>query len=200
MTAQQRWQRVQELTEQIEILPSAERVAFLAQLEADESIRAEVLGLIAGLENEPQASSVESVAAKASMPGRIGPYKITGILGQGGMGIVYAAEIGDQAVALKLIQTHLNDADHLSRFAREQKILAQLDHPGIAKMLDAGVSEDQQPYLVMERVNGKPLDQYCDTRTLSTEARIRLVIEVCRAVEGAHRQLIVHLDLKPSNI
>ncbi len=200
MTDQERWQRVQELTEQIELLPAYERGDFLSQIESDASIRVEVMGLIAGLEQEPNAVSVESVQAKAAMPVRIGPYKITGILGQGGMGIVYAAEIGDQQVALKLIQTHLNDEDHLSRFAREQKILARLDHPGIAKMIDAGVSQDQQPYLVMERVNGKPLDRYCDNKTLSTEARIRLLIEVCRAVEGAHRQLIVHLDLKPSNI
>jgi len=200
MTAQRRWQRVQELTEQIEMLPASERETFLVQLEPDESLRVEVLGLIAGLENEPNATSIENVVLKASMPGRIGPYKITGILGQGGMGIVYAAEIGDRQVALKLIQTHLNDEDHLSRFGREQKILSKLDHPGIAKMIDAGMSEEQQPYLVMERVNGKRLDQYCDTRTLSTEARIRLLIDVCRAVESAHRQLIVHLDLKPSNI
>jgi serine/threonine-protein kinase len=200
MTAQQRWQRVQHLTEQIEMLPASERNDFLSQIESDASIRSEVIALLEGLEQEPNAVSVESVQAKAAMPVQIGPYNITGILGQGGMGIVYAAEADGQPVALKLIQTHLHDADHLIRFEREQKILAKLDHPGIAKMLDAGVSQDQQPYLVMERVDGKPLDQYCDTRTLSTEARIRLLIDVCRAVEGAHRQLIVHLDLKPSNI
>lgn len=200
MTAQQRWQIVQDLTEQMEMLPAGERESFLIQIEADTSIRAEVLALLTGLENEPRASSFESVTARASMPNRIGPYKITGILGQGGMGIVYAAEIGDQLVALKLIQTHLHDADHLSRFGREQQILAKLDHPGIAKMIAAGVSEDQQPYFVMERVNGRPLDEYCDSKTLPLESRIQLLIEVCRAVEGAHRQLVVHLDLKPSNI
>lgn len=117
------------MTEQIEVLPAAKRDVFLLQFEADPSIRTEVIGLLTGLENEP----------RASMPSRIAPYKITGILGQGGLGIVYAAEIGDQLVALKLIQTHLHDAGHLSRFAREQNILAKLNHPGITKRIDAGI-------------------------------------------------------------
>lgn len=202
MTPQQRWQRVQDLAEQAEGVPQPEREAYLSAREYDASIRAEALSLASGLENEPK--SLASPLEKSALPEWIGPYKITGLLGQGGMGVVYAAELqrgGEtQKVALKLILAKWSDPENAARFAREQKILARLDHPGITRMLDSGVSEDHQPYLVMERVEGQPLDRYCDSKTLSPAQRIRLMIDVCRAVEGAHRNLIVHLDLKPSNI
>ena len=205
MTPQERWKRVQELSEQAEPLPVEQRESFLIVAEADAAIRTEVLFLLAGLENEPTAvEPLRAAFSRAAMPTKVGPYTITGILGQGGMGIVYAAEIeraGEvQQVALKLIQTHLDEPEHAARFTREQKILARLDHPGITRLLDAGVSDENQPYLVMERLKGQPLDRYCDAKTLTAQARIRLMIEVCRAVEAAHRILIVHLDLKPSNI
>ena len=96
-----------------------------------------------------QAEPLRAVFSRAAMPAKVGPYTITGILGQGGMGIVYAAEIeraGEvQQVALKLIQTHLDEPEHAARFTREQKILARLDHPGITRLLDAGVSDENQP-------------------------------------------------------
>ena len=112
-----------------------QREAFLVGAEEEWAIRAEVITLLAGLENEPNAAEpLPSVFTRAAMPAKVGPYTITGILGQGGMGIVYAAEIeraGEvQLVALKLIQTHLDEPEHAARFTREQKILARLDHPG----------------------------------------------------------------------
>ncbi|MBM3761167.1 MAG: serine/threonine protein kinase [Acidobacteria bacterium] len=204
MTPQQRWQRVRQLAEQAEALGPLEREAFLVASEPDVSIRTEVLFLVAGLEQEPQAEPLQKVLNQASTPDFIGPYRITGILGQGGMGIVYSADLEAggklQAVAIKLIRTQWSDAKQAIRFAREQKILSTLDHPGITKLIDTGVTADNQPYLVMERVDGQALDLCCDQNRLSLNDRIRLLVDICRAVDGAHRNLVVHLDLKPSNI
>jgi len=204
MTAQERWQKVQQLAEETERLSAAEREEYLLRVEEDAAIRTEVLFLIAGLENEPKAAPVPEKPKRMGQPEWVGPYRITGTLGQGGMGVVYAAEIEKagtaRPVALKLILRQWSEPEHAERFAREQKILAQLDHLGITRLLDTGVTEDHQPYLVMERVDGEPLDRYCDTKLLTNEQRMRLMIDICRAVDGAHRKLIVHLDLKPSNI
>jgi serine/threonine protein kinase len=105
-----------------------------------------------------------------------------------------------QRSALKVLAPHAAGPAFVERFHREQHILASLDHPNITRMLDGGLSEEGQPYLVMEYVDGAPLDVYCDERNLGIEERLKLSLRVCDAVAYAHRNLVVHLDLKPSNI
>ncbi len=136
---------------------------------------------------------------------RIGPYRIVEELGSGGMGVVYLAERDDgqfdQRVAVKLARsTALLAPDALMRFRTERQILASLDHPSIARLLDGGVTDSGLPYFVMELVNGRPIHLYCDHERLSIEQRLRIFLDVAGAVDAAHRKLVVHRDLKPSNI
>ena len=133
----------------------------------------------------------------------IGSYRVVRELGQGGMGTVYLAHRSDayeQEVALKIMRWGFGDAELKERFRRERQILAGLDHPNIAQLLDGGVSDDGRLYLVMQRVDGEPITAYCDRHRLDISARLELFCEVCEAVDFAHRNLIVHRDLKPSNI
>jgi len=136
-------------------------------------------------------------------PQRVGPYRILRELGRGGMGVVYLAQRDDgqfQArMAVKILNT-VGPEELLRRFQAERQILASLDHPGIARLVDGGVLQDGRPYLVMELVEGLPLDLHCDRSRLSVDARLRLFCQVARAVHHAHRSLVVHRDLKPSNI
>ncbi|MGH8250378.1 MAG: protein kinase domain-containing protein [Steroidobacteraceae bacterium] len=144
-------------------------------------------------------------AAFAFEPGeRLGAYRVVGMLGRGGMATVYLAERADgqfeQAVALKVLDV-ARDFDALAaRFAQERRILARLEHPNIARLIDGGSTRNGQPYVVMEYVDGEPIDRYCDSRRLDVEQRIRLFNRVADAVQYAHGHLIVHRDLKPSNI
>lgn len=134
----------------------------------------------------------------------IGPYRIVRDLGSGGMGTVYLAERDDGAfeaqVALKILLPSLVGTDLAARFRRERQILAELSHPGIARLLDGGQSDDGVPYLVMELVDGTPIDAFVRASGLDVEDRIRLFLHVCDAVRHAHARLIVHTDLKPANI
>jgi serine/threonine-protein kinase len=135
---------------------------------------------------------------------RVGPYRVIHELGRGGMGIVYRAERADgefvQIVALKLVRRGLDSDETTVRFRRERQILAQLDHPSIARLLDGGLHTDGRPYFAMELVEGEPITTYCDRQRLSVDARLRLFCRVCEAVQYAHGRLIVHRDLKPANI
>lgn len=135
---------------------------------------------------------------------RIGPYELVEELGQGGMGRVFLARRADgqfdQRVALKVLPIGFSSPDARDRFLTERQILATLDHPNIARLLDGGVTENGQPYFVMEVVDGQPLDQYAHANNLSIEERLELFLDVCDAVQSAHQKLIVHRDLKPSNI
>ena len=106
----------------------------------------------------------------------------------------------DQTVALKVMAAHLAGEEFARAFRNERQLLAALAHPHITRLLDGGVASSGDPYLVMEYVEGQPLDRYCDQRKLSVEARIRLFLQVCEAVEFAHRNMIVHGDLKPGNV
>ncbi|MCG8456173.1 MAG: serine/threonine-protein kinase, partial [Holophagales bacterium] len=134
----------------------------------------------------------------------IGGWRVLGRLGSGGMGVVYRVERSGedfvQRAALKVIRWELADATLVRRFLAERRILAQLGHPHIASLIDGGVTEEGLPYLVLELVEGEPIDRYCERRSLGREERLRLLTTVCRAVDFAHRQLVVHRDLKPSNI
>lgn len=135
---------------------------------------------------------------------RIGPYRIIRSLGQGGMGEVFLAERADeqfaQRVAIKLVRRGLLSRQLLSRLRLERQILATLDHPNIARLFDGGTTTDGTPYIVMEYIEGEPIDIYCDKNALSLRERLKLFQTVCSAVHRAHQNLIVHRDLKPSNI
>jgi tRNA A-37 threonylcarbamoyl transferase component Bud32 len=134
----------------------------------------------------------------------VGPYRLRALLGRGGMGEVWEAERADgqfeQIVALKLLKRGMDSAAVLTRFLRERQILARLEHPNIARLLDGGVATDGRPYLVLEKVDGEPIHDWCRRHASPVADRVRLVIAVCEAVDAAHRSLIVHRDLKPSNI
>jgi serine/threonine-protein kinase len=143
--------------------------------------------------------------AQDRMLGRgIGAWRIAGIVGRGGMGAVYAVERSDgayaQTAALKLIHASADSAASRERFLRERQILARLQHPNIATLLDGGISADGEPYFVMELVDGEPIDRWCDARGLGLRERVELFLQVLDAVRFAHRNLIVHRDLKPSNL
>lgn len=135
---------------------------------------------------------------------RIGPYELIELLGSGGMGAVYRArrtgrDFGGE-VAVKLLQAGLAGTEMSRRFARERQILAELSHPGIAHLVDGGASDDGTPYLVMELVEGRPIDIYASDHALSVDERLSLFIDVCAAVRHAHARLVVHTDLKPANV
>ncbi|MEO6688212.1 MAG: serine/threonine-protein kinase, partial [Dokdonella sp.] len=135
---------------------------------------------------------------------RFGAFELGRLLGRGGQGAVYLAErVGDdfhQTAAVKLLRRGIHDADEHRRFRREREILARFEHPGIARLIDGGVSGDGVPYLVMEYVDGQPIDHWCDERKLDRDARLRLFARLCEVVSAAQRALIVHRDLKPSNV
>ena len=136
-------------------------------------------------------------------PTRIGPYRILGVLGQGGMGVVYLAEQLEpvrREVAVKVLRTVDDSNLVVSRFNAERQALAVLDHPNITKVFDAGISEHGWPYFVMERVTGVPLNEYVNGRMLSLRERLNLFLQVCRAIQHAHQKGIIHRDIKPSNI
>lgn len=135
---------------------------------------------------------------------RLGPYETVRVLGYGGMGTVFLARRVDgefdQTVALKLIAAPFIREEFVQKFRTERQLLAGLTHPNITRLLDGGVSPQGEPYLVMEYIDGEPLDDYCDADRLGIAARLRLFLQLCEAVEFAHRNLILHRDLKPSNV
>jgi len=136
-------------------------------------------------------------------PARIGRYEITGVLGEGGMGVVYEAlqtEPVRRTVAVKLVRGGSASPEILRRFEAERQALAVMNHPGIAKVFDAGTTEDGEPYFVMEKVEGMPLNTFCDHRRLNTWERLGILVQVCDAVQHAHLKGVIHRDLKPSNI
>jgi eukaryotic-like serine/threonine-protein kinase len=208
------WLKVEELLNvALEIEPEARR-KFLDEIGADD-IRREVESLLNcdaktdGFLASPAIAfsndffeDVESPDAFLNQ--EIGNYKIVGELGRGGMGAVYLAERSDgkfsQKVAVKLLKRELNTADIRRRFRHERQILAALAHPNIARLLDAGTTDDGLPFLVMEYVEGLPINEFCDAHNLDLNERLEIFRNVCDAVAFAHRNLIVHRDLKPSNI
>ncbi|MDH3458332.1 MAG: serine/threonine-protein kinase [Gemmatimonadota bacterium] len=137
------------------------------------------------------------------LPDRVGAYKILQLIGEGGMGVVYEAEQTEpvtRRVAFKVLKPGVDTKQVVARFEAERQALAVMDHPSIAKVLDAGVTEAGRPFFVMELVKGIPLNDYCDSFKLSTRQRLELFIEICRAVQHAHQKGLIHRDLKPSNV
>jgi serine/threonine protein kinase len=205
-----RWGEVKAVLAAVLEAPAAERAALIEKLcGSDGEMRASVESLLA-LEARAGDLLATQRAPGASWrrddppPAQVGPYKVLREIGRGGMGVVYLAERADgefrKEVAIKLITGRLRDPDLDRRFRRERQILASLEHPGIARLLDGGATAEGQPYFVMEYVQGLPLLQYCARRQASVEERLRLFLAVSGAVEHAHQRLIVHRDLKPGNI
>jgi serine/threonine-protein kinase len=196
-------------------LPPGERRAFLdAACEGAPELRAETESLLIsyeqagdfmdGLDARCGAALLDGAAAPGADGRRAGPYRLLRELGRGGMGVVYLAERVEggfeQRAAIKLLKRGMDSEAILRRFLRERQILASLEHPSVARLLDGGVTEEGQPYFAMEYVDGRPLIEYCRARGLGVEARLRLFEEACRAVQHAHGKLVVHRDLKPSNM
>jgi eukaryotic-like serine/threonine-protein kinase len=161
-------------------------------------------GFLEGLDAGRGAALLDAAGGGGATGRRIGPYRILREIGRGGMGVVYLAERVEggfeQHVAVKLVKRGMDSEAILHRFRRERQILASLEHPGVARLLDGGGTEDGQPYFAMEHVDGAPLPAACDARGLAVEERLRLFVEACRAVHYAHGRRVVHRDLKPSNI
>ncbi|MEL7168434.1 MAG: serine/threonine-protein kinase [Bacteroidota bacterium] len=215
-----RWTRIQTLFEQAQTRPSDERTAWLRAACGNEpEVYDHVAAMLDGAEHEHDLfsgqaldllsadllpSEVLSVSGIGSREGeRVGPWVLGARLGSGGMGDVYRAVRADgfdQRAALKLVKPGMDSRAVLARFEAERQILARLQHPGIARFLDGGLTAGGRPYFAMEYVEGEPITDYCDRRSLSVDARLQLFADVCEAVRYAHRSLVVHRDLKPSNI
>jgi eukaryotic-like serine/threonine-protein kinase len=208
--ATDRWRRVEAIFEEVVSLPTAEREERLADLcGGDEELRREVTSLLAadaGAEDflETPPVPADALPPPSAVGQRLGPYLVERKLGEGGMGVVYLAARADgevrQRVAIKVFGYGAERSDLLPRFRAERQILASLDHPNIARFLDGGTTPEGLPYLVMEYVDGLPIDRYCDQSRLDVDARIDLFRQVCAAVQTAHQSLVVHRDIKPSNI
>jgi serine/threonine protein kinase/tetratricopeptide (TPR) repeat protein len=210
-----RWQRLNELFFQAARLQGAERQAFIArETHGEPELERELLALlergderkVAGSLTRTLGGGISALAPREerSLVGRVvAKYQLVSVLGRGGAGTVFLGERADKQfsgkVAVKVVD-RANAADLGTRFRAERQILASLNHPNIARLIDAGETDDGQPYLVMEYVEGKPLDQYCDENRLDLRKRLRLFIDICAAVQYAHQNLIIHRDLKPANI
>jgi serine/threonine protein kinase/tetratricopeptide (TPR) repeat protein len=214
MIPRARWQQIQSLFEQVIDTGEQERAVYLARACGDDSeLRSSVESLLkSDARREDMLLHAIGEAAESLLEDhrdrligtRVGPYRIVSILGHGGMSTVYRGERDDaqykQTVAIKVLQHATLHPRLRSRLHSERHILATLDHPSIARLIDSGDLEDGTPYLVMEHVDGESIDTYCDSRTLFVRERIELFIQVCAAVQYAHRNLVVHRDIKASNI
>jgi serine/threonine protein kinase len=206
-----RWERVEQLFLEASDLPPETRERFLDERCAgDLSLRDEVLSLIrcdTGVDT-PLVEALQAAAASVvadDAPGRrVGPYKIEREIGRGGMSVVYLGVRADgefeKRVAIKLIKRGMDTDAVMARLRQERRILAGLEHPSIARLLDGGTTEDGRPWLAMEYVEGLPIHKFCERYVLSIKDRCRLIEKVCDAVAYAHRNFVIHRDLKPANI
>ncbi len=219
--ARRRWQRIDTLLDRLMDAAPEERRHILADLPGEDAdLRAEIEALLDAANREDgildrsvgeafstlleEAFEEPEPRGVPAPPEQVGPWRVLREIGRGGMGVVYLAEraTGDfeQRVALKLLKRGLDTDEIVARFARERKILARLEHPAIARLIDGGVSDDGRPYLTMEYVEGVPITEYCARERLELRDTLLLFRRVCEAVHLAHRKLVAHRDLKPSNI
>ena len=221
MSSAERAERIEELFEQAARRPAEERAAYLeVACGDDDTLAREVLALLqaeqrAGdflrhsalgrsIDDEPGAEASAETGGAEIADRQLGAYQLRNKIGEGGTGTVYLATRADdqfrKRVAIKLVPLAMASAEHFRRFRTERHILASLDHASIARLYDAGTSDEGLPYFVMEYIEGEPIDAYCDRHRLSVRERLELFREVCGAVHFAHQNLVVHRDLKPSNI
>lgn len=211
----EQWGQLKELFRSAIECEPPQRAAYLDQACAsDPALREEIESLLAShddaetfIETPAFVNTVKAITESHSeqVAGqRIGKYQLVREIGRGGMGTVYMAQRADEQyeklVAIKVLRRGMDTEDIVRRFRTERQILASLDHPNIARLLDGGTTEDGLPYLVMEYVEGTPVTDYCDSHRLTTNDRLRLFRTICAAVQHAHQNLVVHRDLKPSNI
>ncbi|CAN5442462.1 hypothetical protein BH18ACI2_BH18ACI2_07710 [soil metagenome] len=220
----ERWKQVEEVFQDALDLAPGERGRFIAEACAqDAELRAEVEALVGQYESAGEfiespamaggispasaafATAPTVLADDALMAGRrIGAYRVVREIGRGGMGAVYLAVRADsefqKRVAIKLVKRGMDTDFILRRFRNERQILASLDHPHIARLLDGGTTEDGLPYFVMDYIEGQPLYRYCDGQKLTVAERVKLFCQICSAVQYAHQNLVVHRDIKPNNI
>lgn len=214
------WAALEPLVDQLLALPPGERPSFVDRhFGATPELRAWIGRLVAGAEDESLLSGLDpSVVAEAlsgdegtsiggevpELYARFGPYRTVREIGRGGMGVVYEAERADgqfaQRVALKVVGHGFDSDDTRRRFLAERQILARLEHPNVARLVDGGIREDGVPWFAMDFVEGERIDEWCDRRRLDLAGRLRLFLAVCDAVQAAHQRLVIHRDLKPSNI
>jgi eukaryotic-like serine/threonine-protein kinase len=210
-----RWQQVDRLLDATLELHADERATFLARsCQDDEALQHAVQALLDRsaraddfFEAPPVAemsAALQRAESSFAVGQSIGPYRILRELGRGGMGVVVLAVRADDAyqkrVAIKLVSPNPLQPELLRRFRRERQILADLEHPNIARLLDGGTTEQGWPYVVMEYVEGVPLTQFCGEQQQTLSERLRLFCNVCTAVQYAHQHLVIHRDLKPANI
>ncbi len=205
----ERWQEISPYLDQVLSLPEDERAAWLRSFRTE---RPELADLLFELLEEHRAAAKEhflergpEVVANSSLAGQIiGAYRLLSPIGQGGMGSVWLAERSDgrfeRKVAVKFLRFSVAAPGGPARFKREGRILGQLAHPHIAELMDAGVTANGEPFLVIEHIDGQDIDKYCDQHRLGVEARVKLFLDVLSAVGHAHSNLIVHRDIKPSNV
>ena len=211
--AADRWLEVRTLVETAMALACSERLWYVTTHASDAGIGQEA-GELLGFDRE--ASSLFSIdhwklaAAQGDGPETdlngtlLGSYRLLKEIGRGGMGTVYLAERADglyqHQIAIKILQEGLSSPALITRFIQERQLLARLSHPGICRMLDGGTTAEGRPYLALEYVDGSPIDAYCEEHALDVEERLRLFLSVAAAVQAAHQQLILHLDIKPGNV
>ncbi len=209
-----RWSRLVQIFEQASDLTGEARQAYLDKTCAgDDQLRTRVEALLA---HDTEATDILEAGVREAMgdvfdsstkdleSSLVGPYRLVELIGTGGMGTVWRAvrddDVYTKEVAVKLMHRGLHDPELRARFASERQILASLEHPFIARLIDGGTTEAGVPYVVMEHVEGRPISRYCDEERLSIEQRLELFRQVCDAISFAHRNLVVHRDLKPANI
>ena len=217
------WEEVNRLIDQALEIAKKERIAFLEkQCGGNLDLLAEAKDYLGFIEQAEEDDYLEATTFTRSkiiqkireetlkdsratpVTGRqIGHYKVTKELGEGGMGCVYLAERADgefeQQVAIKFLRGYYSPSMR-DRFGREKQILARLNHPNIAGLLDGGITDDGTPYMIMEYVDGTPVDTYCRDHSLKLKERLGLFLQICSAVQHAHSKLVIHRDLKPQNI
>ncbi|MBL8986957.1 MAG: serine/threonine protein kinase, partial [Gemmatimonadetes bacterium] len=204
------WDRLGAIFDHAIGLPPEARAAYIAAAAGDDDrLRTEALAMVAAHEGDALAAAPQDLLASSRGGGVtvgsvLGPYRITGVIGRGGMGEVFVAVRSDdqfeQQVAIKVVRPERATPELTRRFLQERQILATLTHPSIATLLDGGIGPGGQPYLVMQYVDGTPITRYAVERGLDLRQRLELFVAVCQAVQFAHRHLVVHRDLKPSNI
>jgi len=220
---QQQWEKVNEIVDTALDFEEEKRETYIQeQCQDNQHLKRQVTELLKSIKQSDTENFLENTGdypqhlaqviseehfkeeSSALIGTTIGRYKLSDLIGHGGMGSVFLAERADevynQKVALKLMRRGMDTPTNIARFRRERQILANLDHPNIDRLLDGGITEDGLPYIVMEYVEGKPILEYCDLRCLDINQRLTLFSSVCEAIQHAHNNAVIHRDLKPSNI